>query len=170
MQKELPARKHPRLKEYDYSNGYYHVTICTFDNISMLSKVIVGRGLAPADAKIELTTIGKIAEKQLLSLSTRYSSAKIDKYIIMPTHIHAIVALKNEEAAGASPRPTLMDVICVFKSLSTRLCNQNDNIEGRKIWQTSFYDEIIRDKQAYQNIWHYIDKNPAEWAEDEYYK
>jgi len=40
---------------------------------------------------------------------------------------------------------------------------------GRKIWQTSFYDRIIRDEAEYQRIWQYIDENPAQWAEDEYY-
>jgi len=37
MEKELPIRKHPRLKGYDYSsNGYYHVTICTENNMPIL--------------------------------------------------------------------------------------------------------------------------------------
>jgi len=165
MQNELPVRKHPRLKEYDYSKpGYYHITICTQNNIPILSK-IVGRGLAPAG--IELTAIGKIAEEQLLDMSKRYGFVKIDKYIIMPTHIHAIIILG--ETARASPRPTLMDMVCTFKSISTRLCNNSDNIQGRKIWQTSFYDEIIRNKDAYQNILQYIDNNPAKWAEDEFF-
>lgn len=148
---ELSKRKHPRLKEFDYSvNGYYHVTVCTQDNLPILSAVKVGRGLAPAE--VELTSIGKIVEEQLLDLENRYSFVKIDKYVIMPTHIHVIIVFGNE-AAGAGPRPTLMDIVCTFKSLSTRICNQNDNIQGRKIWQTSFYDEIIRNKQAYMEIW-----------------
>ena len=32
MEKELPVRKYPRLKNYDYSsNGAYFVTICVKD-------------------------------------------------------------------------------------------------------------------------------------------
>lgn len=164
MQKELPIRKHPRLKEYDYSqNGYYYITICTEDNLPILAK-IVGRGLAPAEAKVELTAIGKIVEEQLLEIPKRYQNVKIDKYVIMPTHIHSIVIMG--ETAEASLRPTLMDVVRVFKSMSTRLCNIKENIQGRKIWQTSFYDEIIRNEKAYSNIWRYIDENPAKWAID----
>lgn len=110
-----------------------------------------------------------------MDLENRYSCVKIDKYIIMPTHIHVIFILENEfveanqPTAGASPRPTLIDLIRVFKSLSTRLCNQADNIEGRKIWQTSYFDEIIRNEQAYKQIWQYIDTNPIKWREDRYY-
>ena len=159
-------RKHPRLKEYDYSqNGYYHITICTQGNKPILSN-IVGRGLAPAEA--DLTAAGKIAEEQLLDIPNRYPSMTIDKYVIMPTHIHAIVIIENE-SAGASPRPTVMDAVRVFKSITTRLYNQNDNAQGRKIWQTSFYDEVIRNEQAYRQIWKYIDENPLKWHEDKYY-
>ena len=173
MRKELPVRKHPRLKEFDYSqNGYYYVTICTQNNLPILSHVIVGRGLAPADAptvEIELTVTGKIVEEQLLDLPNRFPCVNIDNYVIMPTHTHIIIIISGK-AAGASPRPTLMDVVRVFKSMSTRLCNQNENILGRKIWQSSFYDKIIGNEEAYWSIWHYINENPDRWNEDEYYK
>ena len=169
---ELPVRKHPRMKAYDYSEiGCYYVTICTQDKLPILSRVAVGRGLAPADipvAKIELTAIGKIVESQLLDLPSRFHCVGIGKYVIMPTHIHVIIII-SDDAAGASPRPTLMDIIRVFKSISTRGCNQQDNVMGRKIWQTSFYDRVIRSEDAYQRIWQYIDENPARWHQDEYY-
>lgn len=101
---ELPKRKHPRLKAYDYSqNGYYHVTVCTQDKLPILSIVTVGRGLAPA--VVTLTAIGEIVENQLLDLQKRYPFVKIHKYVIMPTHIHAIIILEYE-TAGASPRPS----------------------------------------------------------------
>ena len=40
---------------------------------------------------------------------------------------------------------------------------------GRKIWQRSYYDHIIRNEADYLRIWQYIDTNPAKWVEDEYY-
>ena len=43
-----PKRKHPRLRDYDYSRtGVYFLTICTRNRAPILSE-IVGRGLAPA--------------------------------------------------------------------------------------------------------------------------
>ena len=101
--------KHPRLHGYDYSQaGYYYVTICTQDRLPILSKIRVGRELAPA--VVELSEKGRIIEEQLLALQERYVFARIDKFVIMPTHIHAIVVL-SDDAAGASPRPTLTDII-----------------------------------------------------------
>lgn len=168
MKDGLPKRKHPRLKDYDYSrNGYYFVTISTEKNKPILSKV--GRGLAPAENKIFLTQIGKIAEWQLFELEKRFSYVRIDKHVIMPTHIHAIIILEDTErnyTAGATPRPTLTDIICAYKSLTTRICNQRQNKAGRKLFQTSFYEEVIRNEQGYYEAWQYIDENPMKWKTD----
>ena len=147
----------------------------------MLSSVKVGRGLAPAVAPVvvELSEKGRIVEDQLLALQKRYEFVTIDKYVIMPTHLHVIVILSGDaagasprptlDAAGASPRPTLSDVICAFKSLTTRLCNKSDDVQGRKVWQTSFYDEVIRNDTAYLKIWEYIEDNPLKWLDDIYF-
>ena len=90
----LPKRKHPRLKQYDYSSaGLYFITICSHNRKCIFSR-IVGRGRAPAanaEVKIEYKTYGKIAEKQLLLLENRYPMCKLYAYIIMPNHIHLII-------------------------------------------------------------------------------
>ena len=161
---ELPERKPTRLKGYDYSqNGAYFVTICTHNRKCILGN-IVGQGLAPAE--IVLSQYGKIAKEQLLDLENRYKTIKIDKYVIMPNHIHIIVILDN--TAGASPCPTISDVICSFKSLTTRICNKSNN-KSQKIFQTSFHDHIIRGEKDYQKIWEYIDINLLKWELDCFY-
>ena len=46
---ELPKRKNPRLKDFDYStSGAYFITICTKNMKHYLGAITVGRGLAPA--------------------------------------------------------------------------------------------------------------------------
>ena len=59
---------------------------------------------------IEYTSFGEIADKQLFLPEDRYPHLSIDQYAIMPNHIHAIMILKGE-SAGASPRPTITDII-----------------------------------------------------------
>ncbi|MCK9255373.1 MAG: hypothetical protein M0Q45_07365 [Bacteroidales bacterium] len=39
-----------------------------------------------------------------------------------------------------------------------------------KLWQRSFWDNIIRNEQAYQRISNYIKNNPAKWADDKFFK
>lgn len=38
-----------------------------------------------------------------------------------------------------------------------------------KIWQRNYYEHIIRNEQAYNNISNYIINNPAKWDEDKFY-
>ena len=161
---ERPERKRTRLKEYDYSqNGHYFITICSHSRKNIFGR-IVGQGLAPAE--MQLSPYGKIASEELRNLEKRYPFFKIDKYVIMPNHIHAIAVIEN--AAGASPCPTLSDIVCTFKSLTTRKCHLNN--PNQKIWQTSFHDHIIRGEKDYLEIWEYIDTNPAKWKEDCFYQ
>ena len=140
----------------------------------------VGEGLAPpatsplfvpddAVAKIQLKPCGEIAEKQLLLLEKRYPSVAIWDYVIMPDHIHAIIFLNNDtieetnqsNAGGASPSPTLSEVICSFKSLTARDCKQKYGVE--KIFQRSYAEHIIRDYKDYETRKAYIQQNPIRW-------
>ena len=82
----------------------------------------------------------------------------------MPNHVHLIVAIEPAADGGVrAPRPTtLSDIVRSIKAMVTREL-------GYSIWQTSFYDHVIRNETDYLRIWQYIDNNPAHWAEDEYY-
>jgi len=166
MSTEFSQRKPTRLKGFDYNtNGAYFITVCTEDRRQILSRVVppssVGEGLAPP--KIELYPCGKIAEAQLLLLEKRYHTVSIDKFVIMPDHIHMILILQND-AGGASPSPTVSDIICSFKSITSRICKAKYGIEH--IFQRSFYDHIIRDKDDYETRVNYISENPQRWYYD----
>ena len=163
MENHLLKRKHPRLARYDYSTaGAYFITICTQNRKCLLS-YIVGQKLAPAE--IRYTAYGKIAEEQLFLLEKRYPCLKIDQYVIMPNHIHAILLLDG--AAGASPRPTITDIVCAYKSLTTRMCKKVQPIE--KLFQTSFYEHVIRGREDYDEIAEYIANNSKQWELDMLY-
>ena len=120
----------------------------------------VGEGLAPPEITVNLTSCGKVAKEQLQLLEKRFPNITVDDFIIMPDHIHIIIFL-NEQAGGASPSPTLNNIICAFKSLTTRICNQQFGIE--KIFQRSFFEHIIRDKTDYETRKKYIYENPMRW-------
>ena len=79
----------------------------------------------------------------------------IDKYVIMPNHVHLI--LWNQDQGNVATK------IKVFKNVVA-------GKSGRKIWQTSYYDHVIRDDSDFLIKWKYIDDNPAKWASDEYYE
>ena len=151
-------RKHPRLKNYDYSlPGYSYVTIHNERGAPALSSV---RQEPMLNQPItDLTPYGIIAKQQLLLLEERYPYVRIDKYIVMPTHIHGIIQL----LPGQCPRSGLIQIVQAYKSLVTRVCNQRFQTPGRKQFQTSFYEKVLRNEQAYQECWRYIDENPTKW-------
>ena len=154
---ELLKRKHTRLKDYDYSlPGYYYITI-HMQGDDILS--VIGDGECPM---VTLTPAGWVVHEQLFALEQRYSYVKIDKYVIMPTHLHAIIRLVGEcEGTG---RSSLTDIVCAFKSLATRQCNQIFQSPGKKWFQTSFYESVLRNEAAYRECWRYIHENPHKWA------
>ena len=145
---KYPNRKWVRLREYDYSSdGAYFVTICTAQKRHILSE-IVDRGINESPAVV-LSKTGMIAEKYLRSIPG------IDKYVIMPNHIHLIIIKENGKPLSSDIRS--------FKGLTTKEA-------GFPVWQAYYYDHVIRDEEDYRIKWKYIDDNPAKWASDEYNK
>lgn len=160
---DIPTRKPNRLKEYDYSqNGAYFITICTQDRKEMLSK-IVGDGLSVP----KLTTEGYIVEKYVKEICIKYPCASVDKYVIMPNHIHLLIGINNENGTD-DPSPTIGKIIGWFKYSSTKSINNSKNCID-KVFQRSFHDHIIRNETDYREIWEYIDTNPLKWTEDCFY-
>ena len=164
---ELKNRKSTRIKEYNYaSSGAYFLTICTQDRMCTLSKIVLDENEI---LKVRLTPLGELVEEQLLFLESRYDSFKLDNYVIMPNHIHILCTLlSNEsEAGGASPSPTITQIICAFKSLVSRIYGKQ---KDSKLFQRSFYDHIIRNEADFLEVWDYIDANPFRWNKDKLYK
>lgn len=159
---EPPKRKPLRLQGWDYSGaGYYFITACTKERRCLLSSV--GRGILDASL-VELTEYGKLVEETLSFLDTHSEYIRIDKHVIMPNHIHLILDVDGDGASG-KPRPT-DGLVPKFMSSMKRYTNKK---AGQDLWQTSYYDHIIRSEADYLRIWNYIDTNPAKWPEDEYY-
>ena len=154
----VQKRKSPGLKEYDYSlPGAYFVTICTKEKKCLLSE-IVGEGLCPLPEN-RLTPIGEEIKSSIRFINDNYPGVTIDRYVIMPNHIHLIVIIET----GGDGTPPLQDIIGRLKSYTT-------GKYGAELWQRSYHDHIIRGEEDYQKIWNYIDENPLKWELDCFYK
>ena len=169
--KDLPVRKNIRLNHYDYSRaGCYFITMCVKDRHEMLRKIVMDTE-PPVGANCvrpQLSKYGNIVEKEISVLSETYDTVDVIKYVIMPNHVHMIIEIDGDYGIGvgdgrAQCAPTIPRIIKQFKGSITKQI-------GFSLWQKSFHDHIIRNEAEYQNIWRYIDENPARWEEDEYYK
>ena len=112
-----------------------------------------------------LTPIGKIIEDCILSLPLHNHGIRLDKYVVMPNHIHLL--LRFVPAEGGQSRPPLQKVMQSLKSVTTRKCWQ---FGISKLWQRSFYDHVIRNETDYLKIWQYIEQNPLRWSEDIFFE
>jgi len=157
-------RKPLRLSGYDYRRGgAYFITLCVQNRLPILSHIAVGEsvGLSPG---VILSQIGVAVDGAIREIPVHYPDVILDKYVIMPNHIHLILILnRDSDTQRDSDNPSdISRVICQTKGAVTKRCQKN-------IWQKSFYDHIIRDENDYLTKWEYIDENPARWHEDELY-
>ena len=157
--KNLPKRKPNRLKDFDYSqNGAYFVTVCTKNKEKLLCSIVGGDAyIAPF---VKLTDYGKTVDKYINSVNEKYKHITVDKYVIMPNHIHMLIMING--TMWASSPTTVSDIVRSIKILTAKQL-------GESIFQRSFHDHIIRDEADYLKIWNYIDTNPAKWQEDCFY-
>ncbi|MEG2215372.1 MAG: transposase, partial [Oscillospiraceae bacterium] len=138
---ELPKRKPNRLKDYDYNqNGAYFITICTKNRRELLGEIPVGDD-AHIVPNIKLSQCGIVSQRYIEGI------AGIDKYVIMPNHIHMIIFINDADGGtmwASSPTAQLIpQLIKSFKTLATKQI-------GFPLWQRSYHDHIIRSEREYQ--------------------
>ena len=152
----LPKRKPIRIENYDYSTpGAYFITVCTTNREIIFWSDRRGELRSPAN--VPLSDIGMIVNNEIQKLNTIYDSVRVDKYCIMPDHIHFIISIDTDENGRTQCAPTISRVIKQFKGSITKQI-------GRPIWQKSFYDHGIRNQQDYDEIGKYIENNPLKYA------
>ena len=93
-----------------------------------------------------MSRCGEIADADLRALPQHFPGVQVLKYVIMPDHLHLILALDGQSAS-------VPQILASYKSGVSRKC-------GRAVWQKSYYDHVIRGRRDFEEIWQYIDNNP----------
>ena len=167
--KLLKHRKSIRLKEFDYSNpGWYYVTICTKNFIPWFGKVKSG--------KVYNNKLGLLVIKYINEIPRHYNHAELDYFIVMPNHLHFVIILNDVVGTrdrvslrrfGSTQKGSLSMIINQFKGSVTRFARKNGF--DKFVWQSRFYEHIIRNEKDLYRIRMYITNNPLKWELDEYY-
>ena len=157
MKMNMPRRKPNRLERYDYGTGCYFVTVCTHDRAQLFAlETSSDAGSAPQNRAIH----ARIAE-----IPDKFDGTAVEKYVIMPDHVHMIVTISGTSAANVLP-----EIMRFFKTATTNdyiravRAGQAPPFDGR-LWQRSYYDHVIRGREDRDEIWAYIENNPAKWLE-----
>ena len=145
---EFPKRKHIRIENYDYSTpGAYFITVCVNSRKPILWNV------GAATCRPNLSKIGSVVEAAILQIPAHYPVVSVDRYCVMPDHIHMILSINTDEDGRQIAAPTISMVVGHMKRwVSMQI--------GHSIWQKSFIDRVIRNKKGYQAVWEYIENNP----------
>ena len=162
-------RQSPRHEGFDYTqSGAYFVTICTKNRVCLFGEI-------RSDAMI-LNPAGRMIERWLQKIPSKFPDLDIDSAVVMPNHIHGVllkysVITLNQTGETTDGNISLSDAIQWFKTMTT-----NEYIKGvrrfqwspfqRRLWQRSFYDHVIRSEEELVKYRMYITENPLKWMLD----
>ena len=169
METKLPKRKSIRLNNFDYSTpGLYFLTLCAADK----KNYFWNQGFDPntfyweqteehcvRPFNLPLTQCGEVVLSELEKWHSTYEFVKLYSYVIMPDHLHIIVAIIADEVGNRRNAPTVARMVQQFKGSVTKKL-------GVSIWQKSFMEHVVRDREDYEIRLNYIYNNPLKWYRD----
>jgi len=167
-----------RLPNRDYgANGYYYVTIKTKNGNHFFGHI--------NNKKMILNKLGKIADKCWQEIPKHYPFVYLDKYVIMPNHVHGIIFINKHQndvivetqdlaslqIQSNTPKQTnkfgpqsqnLGAIVRGFKIGVTKYARTNNIPFG---WHPRYHDRVLRIENDELNIKRrYINNNPMEWG------
>lgn len=158
MKQDQWQRKRIRIPNFDYAEPQsYFITICTNERKPVFWENVVAA--SSRHTPYQLSDAGAIVDVAIQQITRKYPWILVDKYCIMPDHIHLIVRICADAAGNAISARSISTVIGQMKQWVTKQI-------GYAVWQKSFMDRIIRNEQEYLAIWTYIENNPMKYALD----
>jgi REP element-mobilizing transposase RayT len=157
-----------RLPDWDYAgHGWYFVTLCAWDHICFFGEIV--------DGEMRLSPIGEIVAQEWQRTPLVRSNVKLDEWVIMPNHLHGIIAIMgpSERVGEAVPAPSQLRSRSLGATIGQvkSVCTKRIWAEGYTdfAWQSRFHDHIIRDEGALARMREYIADNVAKWELDRYH-
>lgn len=169
--------KRIRLPHHDYTgSGAYFVTLCAHGRNCIFGRISRG--------EVVFNDIGRIVDREWQRSAEIRREIVLDAYVVMPNHLHGIVifpeeradcrpALRNPALRGL-PRSSrehesrsLSTFIAQFKAVTTTAIRRLAQQPDLRVWQTRFFDRVLRNETELNRTREYIFNNPAQWESDE---
>ncbi len=173
-------RRSIRLSGYDYTQpGAYFVTAVTRHRRCLFGDIVNGE-MRSSDA-------GRLAHDLWEAIPRHFPFVQLDAFIVMPNHVHGILAIVAGGAgathasplqpdphhrAGGGVRPTgssrfsIGAIVGSYKSAVSRRFNRCRYFSGIHLWQRNYYEHVIRDERSLRRLREYITTNPERWQDD----
>lgn len=167
---QMTARKTLRMPHFNYSTpGAYFLTFCTHNRRHILSRIV---GAIHESPKTQLTICGEIVDAIIQNLPD-HLHVTIDKYVIMPNHVHLIAVITEEDALRTIRESPLQSRTIISKLIGYIKMNATKAIRMRygdiPVWQRGYFDHAVRNQADYAALAEYIQTNPLRWELDKLY-
>lgn len=188
-------RRSIRLKDYDYTQpGGYYVTIVTHQRECLFGEIVNGEMCLNNLGKVIKQQWEKLAARfvfvelgafvvmpnhihGVIIIHDRRGTAKNGNQNNIETHRCAPTAEMQNNAEPFHRAPTaeqfgkpvagsIPTIIRSYKSAVTLRINLMRRTEGQPVWQSNYYEHVIRNQADWEQINAYIEANPFRWDED----
>jgi REP element-mobilizing transposase RayT len=186
-----------RLPGYDYSNpGYYFITICSKNNFPIFGNfkkgnihlseignivkkeylrteiirknVLLGEWILMPNHLHGIIILTDPKEKDTVEARRGVSHNMNSDELRHATGISIEHNVQHKNSVFAKPVPdSLSMIVSHFKASVTRKCRKI-GFQG-SIWQSNYFEHIIRNDTSLKKIREYIRSNPSKWKSDEYF-
>ena len=156
-----PAERSLRLRGFDYRAAEtYFVTLVAWHRECLFGRA-VGSG-------IELSSLGRLVQERWFAIPEHVPGLQLGSVMVMPNHLHGLLTLPEVDLSAPGivlrgfPRHSLAGVIGDFKASVTRVAG----MKAGTVWQSRFYDTIVRSQHHLESLEEYIALNPERWRRD----
>lgn len=180
-----------RADWHNYNGGIFFVTICCAAKKHLLGKIVYDTAVG---TRFIASAIGITVKENIQNIHSYYHDVEIWNHVVMPNHIHLIIAIHSQSIASTSAdnnnkgclkpkrhdapqtqdfhhNSRLASIVGAFKAGVTRQVRTRKIAslpEDGNIWQPRFYEHIIRSQNAFDKIMNYIDTNVDNWCYDRF--
>lgn len=154
----------------------YFVTLATAGRECMFGDIAT-------DGTVVLSEFGWMVQREWLRTGFVRPELQLDAYVIMPNHVHAVLAVTtcSPPPAGspgrasrvaepalaleaAPPHRILGAVLAGFKAMCTVQINHRRGRPGAPVWQRGFVERSIGSESELDAARRHIEENPARWV------
>lgn len=153
----------------------YFVTLVTAGRECLFGSVSV-------DGTLTLNEFGWMVQREWLRTGFVRPELELDAYVVMPNHLHAVLAVAPGTAVAGAPLPSIARVaepalapetsspdrvlgaaLAGFKAMCTVQINHRRGRPGAPVWQRGFVERALRSGPDLDSARRHIEQNPERW-------
>jgi len=143
---------------FEIKEEVYNIILCTENLKCILWKSRDGK----TTKQPFLSSLGLTVTDVIYEVPKKFRNCRIEKYAVMPNHVHIILSLINEFEVSESMQ--------YVRNIPVYIKHQSEMMTGMRIWNDDHKCSRIKTRAEYDNIFHHTAKNMLNWESDCYFR